>query len=372
MRRQRHSSGALQAKSPNRGFSLVEMMVALVIGMIGVLVILQVARTAEAQRRVTTGSGDSQNNGALAIHSMQRDIRPGGYGFSSLNAVGCELNIPAHDSLPALVLDVLAPVTINPPENIVPAGDWGTDTLLIVHGDSEAPPEGDTIVSMEDLGGKQRVGVTSAISFRNGDWVFVAPPLPEAGCTLTLGQAEVRVPTIDLSDLGATVGHGLFDLGSTPKIVAYAVRGGNLTTCDYMQADCSNVSRWSIVANGVVGLRAQYGHDTGSPGDIDAWDQDSPRWDAVPAGADKQERFACAWARISAVRLALVVRSGERQRENVTLDVPRWTGSGSDNAPDVPLVDSSRADPDWQHYRYQVYETVMPLRNIPWMENCTS
>jgi type IV pilus assembly protein PilW len=372
-RRRRGRRAAPPVLPPSRGFSLVEIMVALVIGMIGVLVIMQVARTAEAQRRVTTGSGDSQSNGTLAIHSVQRDIRLAGYGFNSLNAVGCKLSIPARGSLSAVTLDVLAPVTINPPEDIVPAGDGGTDTLLIVHGDSEAPPEGDTIVSLEDIGTKRRVGVTSAVNFRDGDWVFVAPPSPEADCALILRQAEVHAPTIDVAaDIGAALGHSLFDLGSPPRIVAYAVRDGDLTMCDYIRAECDNVSNWTVVANGIVGLRVHYGHDTGAPGDIDAWNQVSPQWAALPAGPDKQERFACAWARISAVRLALVARGGERQRENVTASVPRWTGSGSATTPDAPFDLSLTVGPDWQHFRYQVYETVMPLRNVPWMGDCIS
>ena len=42
------SLGSVVARKPAvRGFSLVEIMVALVIGMIGVIVIMQVARTAE-------------------------------------------------------------------------------------------------------------------------------------------------------------------------------------------------------------------------------------------------------------------------------------------------------------------------------------
>ncbi|MDR2614574.1 MAG: PilW family protein [Candidatus Accumulibacter sp.] len=363
----RSSSAARRAKSSNRGFSLIEVMVALVIGMIGVLIIMQVARTAEAQKRATTGAGDSQTNGALAMHSVQRDIRQAGYGFSSLSAVGCPLTIPGPGpGREDLALDVLAPVTIIPsdddapvPIEDMPKGDIGTDTLFIVYGNSVAPPEGDTIVSVEPLGDRQRVGVTSAANFKNGDWIFVAPPSPEPGCALTLGKAEVHAPTVDVRDASADMGRSLFDLGS-PRIVAYAVRNGNLITCDYMQADCNTVDNWTVVANGVVGLRAQYGHDTGSPGDIEAWDQVSP----VLSAPSKQERFACAWARISAIRLALVVRSGERQREEVSAALPRWMGGGEDGAP-IELT-----NPDWKHYRYQVYETVMPLRNIPWMGTC--
>ena len=30
-----------------------------------------------------------------------------------------------------------------------------------------------------------------------------------------------------------------------------------------------------------------------------------------------------------------------------------------------PIIDL-RGDPDWQHYRYKVYQTIIPLRNSIW------
>ena len=378
-----HSSSARHAlrRWESAGFSLVEIMVALVIGMIGVLIIMQVARTAEAQKRITTGSGNSQTNAALGIYSVQRDIRQAGYGFNSLNVLGCRLTIPARGSLPAHTLNVLAPVTINPPDEEVPAGDAGTDTLLVVHGNSVSAPEGDTIVSVEPLGTKERLGVTSAANFRSGDWVVVAPHIPKAGCALKMEQIEVHAPTLDVPNSGAQVSQNLFDLGSLPKIVAYAIRHGNLTSCDYMQADCGDhdeakmKENWPIVANGIVSLRAQYGHDTGSPGDIDRWNQTAPAQSTPP----DQEKFACSWARISAVRLALTARNGEPAGRECANDdsacptqaAPVWAGGkeGDDN-PTPVLIDLSSANTAWKHYRYQVYETVMPLRNMPWMGSC--
>ena len=61
-----------------KGFSLVEIMVALVIGMIAVLVVMQVARMSEGQKRTTTGAGDAQSSAALAMYSVQRDIKQAG------------------------------------------------------------------------------------------------------------------------------------------------------------------------------------------------------------------------------------------------------------------------------------------------------
>ena len=48
------------------GFSLIEIMVGVVIGMIAVLVIYQVFAAAEGIKRNTTSAGDAQQNGLLA------------------------------------------------------------------------------------------------------------------------------------------------------------------------------------------------------------------------------------------------------------------------------------------------------------------
>lgn len=118
------------AKISDQGFTLVEVLVAMVIGMIGLIIMMQVFSNAEGQKRATTGSGDAQSNGALAIYTLQRDIRQAGYGFNAINALGCAFTLPAPASL---TLAQLAPVIINPPIAEVPAGDANTDTLLIAY-----------------------------------------------------------------------------------------------------------------------------------------------------------------------------------------------------------------------------------------------
>ncbi|MCX7179106.1 MAG: prepilin-type N-terminal cleavage/methylation domain-containing protein, partial [Proteobacteria bacterium] len=56
-----------------QGFSLVEIMVGMVIGMLGIIVMMQIFALAEGQKRSTTGGGDAQNTGAIALYGLQRD-----------------------------------------------------------------------------------------------------------------------------------------------------------------------------------------------------------------------------------------------------------------------------------------------------------
>ena len=59
----------------------------------------------------------------------------------------------------------------------------------------------------------------------------------------------------------------LFNLGRAPKILAYAIRGGNLTVCDYAANNCGDANNkddatvWVPIVSSIVSLRAEYGRD---------------------------------------------------------------------------------------------------------------
>jgi prepilin-type N-terminal cleavage/methylation domain-containing protein len=171
-----------------RGFTLVEVMVAMVIGMIGIIIMMQVFASAEGQKRTTTGTGDAQSNGAMAIYTLQRDIREAGYGFNAMNALGCALVLPAPASR---TLTQLGPVIINPPTAEVPAGDANTDTLLVAYGNGEGSPEGEVITAINGI----QLAVQASGNYHAGDSpdrVVAAPSAPLVGCSLTLATVVGR------------------------------------------------------------------------------------------------------------------------------------------------------------------------------------
>lgn len=339
---------------PAEGFTLVEVMVAMVIGMLGLIIMMQVFSAAEGQRRATTGSGDAQSNGAMALYALQRDIRQGGYGFNAVNAFGCPLLLPAPASR---TLSQLAPVIVNPPTADVPAGDANTDTLLLAYGSNEGPPEGDVITAVNAA----QVAVSAAVNYRVGEQVIATPSAPTAGCSYTLATVTaVTPPNLTIASSGAVDGGTLFNLGANPRILAYAIRGGNLTVCDYLAADCSSAANYIAIANNIVSLRAEYGHASTAVSGVDTWDQ------TTPASAN-QATLACLWARTAALRIAIVARNSQVERDAITTVAPTWAGSASATA--VPIDLSGRTN--WQNYRYKTFETIVPIRNLPWMGTCT-
>ena len=64
------------------GFSLVEILVAMVISLLGTIIIFQVFSVSEGIKRTTTSGGDAQQNGLLALVSIEREARMAGFGIN--------------------------------------------------------------------------------------------------------------------------------------------------------------------------------------------------------------------------------------------------------------------------------------------------
>ena len=417
------------SRSPRRpaaGFTLVEIMVGMVIGMLGLIIMMQVFSLSEGQKRTTTGGGDALSNGAIALFGLQRDLRQAGFGVSDPNLLGCTVVLPAAGNRPAVTLNGFAPVTIN--HAGIPAGDPNTDTLLLIYSRTRGSPQGDSIVTQPATGQAGSAvqwdiyQQATSSSFNSGDMVIATPQIRQAPCNLsvtTVVGANNAAAYANNANVVVSTGTGLpgmtngllFNLGSAPQVLAYAIRNGNLTLCDYMVNDCGDVAKvsdpttWVPIAGNIVSLKAQYGRDTMNglnplittmDGVVDWYDQVTPYGPSSnpvyaqgtaqpdppmdPGGGGPT--YQCAFARISAVRLALVARSANYEKTAVTTIAPVWSGSVAHTPPNPPTIGDSigwAADPidltantgltapaTWQNYRYSVIQTVAPLRNLAW------
>ncbi|MCV2359497.1 PilW family protein [Paucibacter sp. TC2R-5] len=325
----------------SKGFSLIELMVGIVVAMAAVIVVMQVFKMSEGARRTTTGGDDAQTIGAIALTVLQRDLRQAGQGLTNPNLLNCDLLLRA-----GVTLNGLAPLTINHAD--IPAGDAGTDTLLIVYGSGLGSPEGDRINTQA---GAAIYSVSTPSAFRVGDLVIAAPAVRQAPCGLLLSNVAAApvAPNVTVAFGTAGVANGtLYNWGTTPRVVAYAVRNGRLTTCDFLTQNCrlTTAANWAEVADGVVSLRAEYGRDSTLPPDavLDGYDQTTPT-------------TAAGWNCILATRLVLVARNGQLESSDVTASAPTWAAGAS--AP-IGLTGN------WKRYRYKTFETTVPLRNVAW------
>ncbi len=360
----------------DQGFSIVEVMVAMVIGMIGIIVMMQVFALFEGQKRTTTGGTDAQTTGAIAMYEIEREIKQAGYGTSSFNMIGCDVTL-----LSGITLTALAPVTINYAG--IPAGDPNTDTLLIAYSGTDGQTEGDNITGQPF---NNVYAVATSTSFSINDVViaqpknlFVTPPAVRPACALTMtAVTNVTDPDVSVTAGIAGLTNGLlYNLGQAPtiKINAYAIRNGSLTVCNFMANDCgdpaqkANPQVWLPIASNIVSMKAVYGVDTSAT--IDGI-LDGPST-TLPAAVSTQ----CSLMRVPAVGIALVARNNQFNKEVVTNtaanapappNAPTWM---ADNINPIlgnpsPLGPGTAADENWKHYRYKVYETIAPIRNMNW------
>ena len=362
------------------GFSLIELMVGVAIGLIGILVMFQMFALWDSHTRSTTAGGDAQVSGTLAMFNMERDVKAAGFGFGAASSPFMGCNVQANDVSPPRAFNFpLRPVTIT-----VGAGG-APDQISILYGNSSF------FESQEVL--ESSTGSTKTMrrrgGFRPGDLAVVAGDptgVPGAAtCVLveitdtsspdnkTVGHAAGSYSSYYSATASgprfntgagagaAFTGGSVYSLGPFPQLNTWRVAGGKVLTRD----DVIHGTPAFEVAEGVINLKAQYGIDADANGQITA-----AEWTTV-APVD--------WTRVLAVRAAILVRSNQFERRadpnagaptGVTPVAPAWAGgafvmTNVDGTADSFTINQS--DPNnWRYYRYRVYEKVIPLRNMIW------
>jgi type IV pilus assembly protein PilW len=399
------------------GFTLVEVLIAMLIGVIGIVVMMQTFAVSEGFKRTASSGTDAQINGAVALYMLEREIRVAGYGMNGyLPAIGAAPNntycstVRVWNNATGTGKDMrILPFEINPAG--IPAGDANTDVIVIGFGTSDSVVAG---VQADQVGGTVLgdFNVSSGKDgFRAGDLVVSVQPgtlvTDPASCVLHEMTAvsaaagacgatiypELKHGTTSYKSVyaacgfvtpkynssagikdagGATVpvvklatGGQLFNLGN-PSLKAYAIRGGNLTWCDLLASDCTNVANYIVAVNDIVSLRAVYGRDTTAVQDfqVDVWDR-TP----LPTLADA--------ARVMAVTLEVTARSALKEKPsvgttcNATADATKpdkvqdWLGATVPGA-GINVNPSNLPAGDWACYRHKLYQTRVPIRNMTW------
>lgn len=350
--------------------SLVELLVAAAIGIIASLAIFQVFAVFEGQKRTTTSGGEAQTNGTLALFTVEREVRLSGYGFNAADLVGCTAQGWDEQTSAALAPWTLAPIVINQGTGSTPGVAGSPDTVMVMYGNGDQLPAPVTL-GVGSLGTTDDFfKIFNPFGFRKGDVVVFA----EAGRPCTLAQVSeippatgdstkfnVQPGTTYVNTSGAPVptrynnpsGLGtaysasgkVFNLGEAPTIRTFSVQNAQLVSQPITSATATPLY------DGIAQLQAQYGKDTNNDGVVDVFDEATP---TNTAG----------WAAVLAVRIAVVARSSLYEKEQVSPATIRlWADSAA--AP-------TTTGPEWtltadeRHYRYKVFQTVVPLRNMIW------
>src|SRR2546426_1220716 len=172
---------SLLARHLSRGFSMVELMVAMVISLIGVIIIFQVFETSEGVRRTSTSGGDAQQNGAVALYFMERDLRNAGMSINDTIYAGCNM-IGSDSSRTTPNFPPLGNPMILAPACIAAGADARTPDQLAVFYGSQVQIGNSTTLVANIILPTSPLTVQSRFAFRPGDLLLLLEPGSGKNC----------------------------------------------------------------------------------------------------------------------------------------------------------------------------------------------
>lgn len=285
------------------------------------------------------------------------------YGTTAMNAP-YTLNAPYAPGGPTIGLVSAAGIGINGQQDMIALIEEDSNPALKANGKNYKTPKTCSLLQVTcPASGCPSALPVPAGRFNRGGGTGLTPFTDEARL-YNLGLVNLVTYRISGNNLVADVTRfGVIPDGSTGGAVA-------------------NRTDFSPLASNIVNMQVQYGVDTGNSGTancktaaagsvtltavdadavVDSWVDATGRW--ANDGATTPTLFD--QRRVRAVRIGLVARNAAKARGtaddpcNATPITIRWP-SGPDMTPDLT------GDPDWQCYRYKVFQTTVPIRNTLW------
>lgn len=390
-------------RSATRGFTLVEMMVAMAVGLVFALVVALAMLAMGSQFRAVASSTSAQVNSHVALSLVDSLGRAAGAGLYNNGQPICQsfnawyAGAVKSDGAPLMAARII---------------DGGANTAsdaIVFTSSSAAGPLSGMPVMVAMAAADSPIVVSDAGLIEQNDLALVGVPGGAAPCTLfqvsaapTVGTAcdgnATQCKTLQHAAGGdynppagtfATETRYGFASAAGVDGPAVVMRLGDAFRQDAFAVLCGTLVRYNaftdspacttgplafsgganaLVSN-VVLMRAQYGISSSAASDIvTAWVAASGATWGAPTAADV--------GRIKAIRVVLVTRSQEPSNENVTAATCTNGGGVVNVGPcsfddaEAPVIDLSAvpvpSGRNWRQYRYRVHQAVIPLRNVIW------
>lgn len=336
-------------KTHQFGFSLIELMVGLAIGLLATLAIMQTLSQFEGQKRSTAGTADTQVNGNIALYTIQRQVQMAGYGLPIYDAnsvkndspLRCSPSLIDHDANAATAMVDLFPISITD-------GGGGSDQITVRYFPN---PTGGLPVNVITKAGNT-LGVDNTLGCVNNNLALVVHGTTcraarVSDTDLTTDTTHVTLTGPDVASMTTGPGANYARLSCLGNLAEFIFRVNN------NQLETNN----SPVISDIVNIQAQYGISANANSNqITQWvNATAATGFATPTVANRN--------RIRAVRVAVVARNSVLEKTNVTAAAPvAWPDIAGSPAPAIDLSGTA----NWRQYRYRVYETIIPLRNMTW------
>jgi len=383
-----------------RGFSLIEIMVGVVIGLIAVLVIYQVYTVAEGFKRNTTAAGEAQMNGLFASFVLGLEIGNGAAAMavSAQDLASCADtgNIAtSFRPIPVLITDgggnsipdsfvVNYSIATTMAKPVLFNANAAANALTY---DIQSPGgfhKGDLIVGIANPAGTNSQCGSSKVTADPGP-VTVPPtcdpndPTKSVNCLANVTITHTGT-NVAFTGTGLTGSSTLFNLGPANRAqkIRYSVTNGVLYSTPLLDSNgAPAVLPGNPLASNIVNMKVEYGIDSipDPKGLLDTWVQASAAgWDPaslLPAAVPKINQ-------IKAIRIGIIVQS-----EQFDKNLADFTGgdylNGNYNWVLFDCADLVKANCPGRltgtvlqtvspkgNWRFRKYETVIPLRNEIW------
>jgi type IV pilus assembly protein PilW len=340
-----------------RGLSIIELMVGLVVALLVGLAAAGSAKVFTASQRQGMGYGGMTIGSSTALAAMKSDIASAGLGFFGDSSFKCHRLALSVGTSVKFDSSSFAPARITRSGT----GSLATDRLDVLY---STAIDGGANVLISGAATSAAADVQSLLPASVGQTVLMAPAAAGTPClvrTVTAVTASTDTTPQSLAfGSSGTYNQGTFTAPPTfveedrvallgeVRWSRYSLSGTNLQ----LERPLEGTS--AVLMRNVIGFRAQYGvsaSDTSTT--LTGWeDATGATWGSVSDGNVD---------RVRAVRLGLVTRSAQREKENSA-----GTCEASAAKPQLFGVDVEPDVTDWQCYRYRTTVVVVPLRNMVW------
>jgi type IV pilus assembly protein PilW len=330
-------------------------------------------------------------NGMLAMFSISGDAQQAGYGLNDPILIGCNTRFTDSGGF-ALATAMRGGATVRPLAPAIIASNGSDPDVISLYSGSSLTGTGTLRVVSDYFGGTRlNVDRIPSYGFDMGDVIVVAPEQRGGDCALAqiserpgsepyvmvAGGADFRYNDGALGPQFKGSAARIFNLGpaSSLSFHTWSVANGFLRLRSTDMAGSGAAP--ATVADNIVSIKAQYGFDTRTGNAFETrLAARIGRWSATMIDADGSGVGGDAgdYEHLVALRIAVVARSKTRERPgaggacSATSEPPTLFASSEpvDVAPVPVTVNVAVAGDgaDWRCYRYRVFETIVPLRNL--------